>query len=184
MSNTPPIAGNDSYTTMSGAALRMSIEDILSNDNDSDGDSLSLTSYEILGEASGALVRLADDLYFHSDQGFEGVQTIQYTLSDEHGDTAVGTIDVTVQPAMHHQGNMDLQMEHANLMGLVDPSDATHIAVQDGNWSDAAIWQNVQTGEMEIPGADAQLFIPEGVSVTYEVDSGLTLSTLRADGQL
>ena len=184
MPNTPPVAGTDVFEAASGASLSMSLGDILSNDTDADGDVLSLVSYEMLGGTSGALVQIGDSLYYHSDQGFEGLQTVRYTLSDGHGGTADGTIEITVQPAMHHHGDMVKAPEHTALMSLVNPSEATHVAVQDGNWSDPAIWQNVATGEMEVPGAEARVFVPEGVSVTYDIDSTVPLFTVRVDGNL
>lgn len=182
--NTAPLAGNDSFMAMSGAALNMNLGDLLSNDSDIDGDSLSIVSYEMLGEATGALVQIGDNLYYHSDQEYEGVQTVQYTLSDGYGGTATGLIEITVESSMHHHGDIIKAPEHTALMSLVNPSEATHIAVQNGDWSNAATWQNVTTGEMEIPGAESRVFIPVGVRVSYDVDSTVPLFAVRVDGTL
>ncbi|MEZ5813113.1 MAG: tandem-95 repeat protein [Alphaproteobacteria bacterium] len=174
--NKPPTTVNDSYEVMSGEALTMSLADLLSNDFDPDGDSLTVTSYQALGEVQGALVQIGGSLYFHSDHGFEGTQSIQYVVSDGKGGSATGEIEITVNPPMMSM--------HSTLNGMLPPSGATHIAVADGDWSDAAIWINVATGEAEIPGAEAQVMIPAGVSVRYDMVSDVPLFTVRVDGEL
>lgn len=69
--------------------------------------------------------------------------------------------------------------QHEAVMELVPRDEATHIAVSDGDWFDPATWYNG-----EIPGADAKVLIPEGISVTYDDVSDARLFTVRVDGEL
>ncbi|MEM7113463.1 MAG: G8 domain-containing protein [Chloroflexota bacterium] len=62
---------------------------------------------------------------------------------------------------------------------LVDPAAATHTAVSSGNWTNPTIWQ---TGSP--PTANANVYIPAGLTIT--VDGQLTpqLKTIGIDGTL
>ncbi|MCL6285636.1 hypothetical protein M3P21_19080 [Ruegeria sp. 2012CJ41-6] len=70
--------------------------------------------------------------------------------------------------------------EHAaQVNALFAPADATHVAVKDGNWSDASTWSNGK-----VPGDGAMVHIPEGKDVTYDVYSAKELDMVRVDGTL
>ncbi len=69
--------------------------------------------------------------------------------------------------------------EHMAAMDLVDRGEATHVAIGDGDWFDPNIWSNG-----EVPGDDAKVLIPEGVSVDYAGVSDARLFTVRIDGTL
>ncbi|MCL3881740.1 LamG domain-containing protein [Marivita sp. GX14005] len=62
---------------------------------------------------------------------------------------------------------------------LLDASDATHIAISSGNWSDSSTWKGG-----EIPGKNAKVHIAEGVDVTYDVQSDARLEWVKVDGGL
>jgi len=71
-------------------------------------------------------------------------------------------------------------MQHmAQADALANPNDATHVAVNDGDWSDPGTWASGR-----VPGTDAQVLIRDGVSVTYDMDSNVALATVRVDGDL
>jgi Ca2+-binding RTX toxin-like protein len=69
--------------------------------------------------------------------------------------------------------------EHMAAMDLVPRSEATHIAITDGDWFDTATWYNG-----EIPDAGAKVLIPEGIDVTYAGVEDASLFTIRVDGRL
>ena len=69
--------------------------------------------------------------------------------------------------------------EHMAALDLVGRGDATHVAIGDGDWDDPSIWSNGQ-----VPGDDARVLIPEGVTVDYSVVSDARLFTVRVDGKL
>ncbi|MEM7507241.1 MAG: G8 domain-containing protein [Pseudomonadota bacterium] len=64
-------------------------------------------------------------------------------------------------------------------MSLLDPADATHVAVRDGAWSDPATWQGGR-----IPGPEADVNIPAGITVEYDIVSDTPLNIVRVDGTL
>ena len=62
---------------------------------------------------------------------------------------------------------------------LANPDDATHVAIKSGDWSDPSTWEGGR-----VPGAEAKVHVPDGVSVVYDVDSDVPLDTVRVDGHL
>lgn len=178
--------GGADYAVTSGSALLMSLSALLAANNISGNPEQTLVvSYEMLEQKSGALVRVGDSLYYQSDFNFSGLQSVHYSISNQDGVLLLhDTLEISVSPSMAHHGDEVKAPEHMAALTLVNPSDATHIAVKDGNWSDMGIWQNVQTGEMEVPGAEARVFIPKSVSVTYDMNSDVPLFTVRVDGKL
>ena len=69
--------------------------------------------------------------------------------------------------------------EHMTAIGLVDPDQATHIAIASGDWFDPAIWDGGV-----VPSSQAKVYIPEGVSVTYGGLSDVPVFSLGVAGEL
>ncbi|MEO1681229.1 MAG: G8 domain-containing protein [Pseudomonadota bacterium] len=63
--------------------------------------------------------------------------------------------------------------------GILKLEDASHIAIKDGAWSDPGTWD---TGR--VPGSEADVYIPAGTTVTYDMDSETPLHVVRVDGEL
>ncbi|RMH20703.1 MAG: hypothetical protein D6701_03540, partial [Gemmatimonadetes bacterium] len=103
------------------------------------------------------------------------------TTTDTTGTTGTtdtsgtGTSGTTGTP---HPTDPAKMAEHAALMNLVRPEDATHVAVASGDWFDPATWGG------SVPGAGARVLIPQGVSVDYTGVSDARLFTVRVDGEL
>ncbi|MDO6587032.1 G8 domain-containing protein [Salipiger sp. 1_MG-2023] len=73
-----------------------------------------------------------------------------------------------------------MMTEHAAQLDALAPVDeATHVAVKDGAWSDPSTWKNGQ-----VPGAEAHVYIPSGITVDYDVDDTTPLATVRVAGML
>ncbi|MEL7129641.1 MAG: G8 domain-containing protein [Pseudomonadota bacterium] len=83
-------------------------------------------------------------------------------------------------PDTHSHGD-DTAMagEHMAVMALAPRGDATHIAIGDGDWFDPSIWAGG-----EVPGDNAKVLIPDGVTVDYGDVSDARLFTVRVDGKL
>ncbi|WP_170479707.1 G8 domain-containing protein, partial [Ruegeria arenilitoris] len=87
---------------------------------------------------------------------------------------------VMAQPESHaHGDDASLANEHMAVLDLVPRSEATHVAVRDGDWFDPNTWH-----EGRIPDAGAQVVIPESISVLYSGQSDASLFTVRVDGEL
>ncbi|MDW8201479.1 MAG: G8 domain-containing protein [Cyanobacteriota bacterium SKYGB_h_bin112] len=78
-----------------------------------------------------------------------------------------------------HANDPAKQSEHEALLNLVPHAAATHVAVRDGLWSDPTTWQGGR-----IPNNSANVLIPTGIDVIYNVESNARLRTVRIDGTL
>ena len=78
-----------------------------------------------------------------------------------------------------HMDDAQKATEHGQLLDLVPRSEATHIAIGNGDWFDPDTWYNG-----EIPDEGAQVLIPRGVTVTYDGESDESIFTIRVDGEL
>ena len=93
--NTAPTAGNDSKTLNQNAAATPI--DVLANDGDVDGDSLIITS---VGQAShGTASTDGNRVFYRPAQGYAGLDSFTYTISDGRGGSATATVSVTVDQA-------------------------------------------------------------------------------------
>lgn len=86
---------------------------------------------------------------------------------------------VKAQTDSHSHDDAAMGREHTAVMNLVPRAQATHIAIAHGDWSDPATWY-----QGRVPGADAKVLIPHGVSVTYDGVRSAELFTVRVDGEL
>ena len=92
--NDAPDAVNDTDTTDYMTPVTV---DVLGNDTDVDGDTLTVTS---ASSPDGTVVVNPDGtITFTPEEGFEGDATITYTISDGHGGTDTATVTVTVAEA-------------------------------------------------------------------------------------
>lgn len=92
--NDDPVAADDTDTTPAGTPITV---DLLSNDSDVDGDTLTVSTATVPAE-QGALVNNDDgSATFSPADGFTGPATISYAISDGNGgaDSATHVIDVT-----------------------------------------------------------------------------------------
>ena len=92
--NDAPTAVNDSITVQQDSG--QILVSVLQNDQDVDiGDTLSLTAVDYQGNSQVALS--GNQVAYTPASGFNGVETIGYTLVDASGATASGSLSVTVQ---------------------------------------------------------------------------------------
>lgn len=86
-----PLARDDSATTSSGTLVSI---DVLANDNDPEGGSLSLVS--VSAPTSGSAVIAGTQINYTPAAGFAGVATFRYSVSDGQGGMASALVTVTV----------------------------------------------------------------------------------------
>ncbi|MFW1678150.1 Ig-like domain-containing protein [Pontibacter sp. JAM-7] len=89
-SNTAPVAQNDSATTSESAAVSIAV---LANDNDADGDNLSITG---TSGVNGSVSISGGNLIFTPNTGFSGVETFSYSISDGNGGSDSANVSVNV----------------------------------------------------------------------------------------
>jgi RNA polymerase sigma factor (sigma-70 family) len=93
--NAAPVAAADTVTAASawgaGTATRI---DVLANDTDPNGDTLTVTA---VTQPSHGTAALADGVVSYTPvAGYAGPDSFGYTISDGHGGTATGTVTITV----------------------------------------------------------------------------------------
>jgi hypothetical protein len=89
--------------------------------------------------------------------------------------------DMTGSDTMDHNQSADMHMGtlHSMTQNLFDVSEATHVAISSGNWTDPNTWK-----DGKVPGDDAKVHIPLGVEVEYDSTSDARLEIVRVDGAL
>ena len=96
--NDAPVAVDDAISATEGVATR---GNLLDNDLDPDGDTLTVTTTGILTTTAGGRVQIADDGTFNyaATSGFLGTDSFSYTVTDGAGGSATATATVTVAAA-------------------------------------------------------------------------------------
>jgi DNA/RNA endonuclease G, NUC1 len=89
--NDNPVAVDDSATTDEDTPVTV---DVVANDTDVDGDTRTLQS---VGTAShGSVTIVAGQAHYSPAANFNGSDSFTYVVSDGHGGTATGTVNITV----------------------------------------------------------------------------------------
>jgi hypothetical protein len=89
--NHNPVANADSATTLEGVPVTINV---LSNDTDADGDTLSVASF---GQpAHGTVTQSNGSLIYTPAAGYTGADAFSYVVSDGNGGTATGNVGVTM----------------------------------------------------------------------------------------
>jgi VCBS repeat-containing protein len=89
--NDPPVAVDDTATTPKDTPVTI---DVLNNDSDIDGDTLTVDS--VTQGASGSVTNNGNDVTYTPAPGFSGTDSFTYTISDGNGGTDMATVTVTV----------------------------------------------------------------------------------------
>jgi len=89
--NTPPSANNDSTQTEYNKSVLI---DVLANDSDIDGDSLTIKS--VNNPSNGKAEIVNNKIKYTPNSGFSGKDYFNYTISDTNNATANATVEVTV----------------------------------------------------------------------------------------
>lgn len=91
-----------------------------------------------------------------------------------------GHMTTTADSGAHfHPDDPSKQSEHSAAHSLITSNNATHTAVKSGSWFNPSTWKGGR-----VPGADAKVIIPKGLTVKYDDVSDTRLFGLRVDGQL
>jgi|GEM_PF-3479421 len=93
--NNIPIASDESFSVRSGQTLTLSTYDLVKNDDDFDGDLLSILS---VGRVTNGSISLGVDggILFTPDASYAGPVSFEYTVADGQGGTATATATINV----------------------------------------------------------------------------------------
>ena len=120
--NTAPTAVADTAATAENTAVDINV---VANDTDADGDTLSVTS--VTTPANGTAVvtsRSTNTVTYTPDTDFNGTDSFNYTLSDAT-DTDIGTVVVTVGPPAQPTGFTATGADGQATLTWDDPSDSS-----------------------------------------------------------
>lgn len=96
--NDSPVAVNDTATITAGTANNFI--NVLANDTDVDGDQLKVQSVgQLSGNGTITVASSGSGLNYTPGTGFTGVDTVTYTITDNHGGTSQATLTLTVSGA-------------------------------------------------------------------------------------
>ena len=94
--NSPPLAGSDVARTSIDTAVLIPIASLLINDSDPDGDPLTISDVRSNSARGGRVTLTGINVVYTPPVHFSGVDSLIYTLSDDGGETASGTVTVIV----------------------------------------------------------------------------------------
>lgn len=95
VTNVAPVAGDDSYTAVTGVTLNVPAPGVLGDDDDADGDSLSAILVD--GGGNGSLDLNSNGSFsFKSSGSFTGTRTFTYQASDGITSSNTATVTITV----------------------------------------------------------------------------------------
>lgn len=150
--NSPPVAANDSYATPAGSTLTIPSPGVLSNDTDSDGNSIS--AMFVSAPANGSLTLNPNGAFSYvPNSGFTGSDSFTYQASDGvlQSNTATVTLTVssstgpfTVTPTtMLYSGTFNGPNVDAGIS--IQNNRTTNLTV---TWSDNIAWLVATSGDV------------------------------------
>jgi VCBS repeat-containing protein len=95
VSDTPPVATNDSYGAVKNTALNIAAPGVLGNNTDADGDAL--TAIEVGGPSHGTLALNSNGSFIYTPiHGYSGPDSFTYKANDGTADSNVATVAIAV----------------------------------------------------------------------------------------
>jgi hypothetical protein len=128
--NLPPVAVDDFATTDEDTPVTI---DVLANDSDPDGDSLTLSDYQVTSSRGGTVSCDEEGQCTYGPAvGFSGSDSFTYTVSDGKGGSDSATVSVNVSPL---PGTVDVRLnEILAVPGTVEDWDGDGKAGDQDEW--------------------------------------------------
>ena len=99
--NEAPVANDDVGITDENTtySATLGVNDLLLNDSDVDGDTLTVSTVPLSGPANGLLVLNGDGTFIYTpNANYAGTDSFVYEVSDGNGGTASATVTITINP--------------------------------------------------------------------------------------
>ena len=110
--NVDPVAEDDAFTGVEDTPIT---GNVLGNDSDSDGGTLSVTAQTITTAAGGTVELLANgDFTYTPAADYNGTDSFEYTLNDGQGGTDTASVDLDIA-AVAETTNLDIRVSHGNI---------------------------------------------------------------------
>jgi hypothetical protein len=95
--NDPPVANDDAYFMTKDATLTVGIPGVLNNDNDPDGDEITVLSATSPSHESSFSIWGDGHFTYHPETDYVGIDTFTYTISDGYGGTDTAVVTITIE---------------------------------------------------------------------------------------
>ena len=168
--NDVPVANTDADSLDEDTFV---VVDVLANDTDADGDSLTIVSNTQGG--NGSVVCSAIDCTYTPSADFNGADSFTYTVDDGNSGQSIGTVNITVNPINDAPvANDDAHtLDEDTVANIVVTANDTDV---DGDTLSATLLTNATRGDVVCSG-DTCTYTPDphfnGTdSFTYTVDDG------------
>jgi len=130
--------------------LAIAATDILANDTDIDGDTITLTGVDASADTHGTVSLDADgNVIFVPEDGFSGDASFTYTISDGNGGTDTATVNVNVP---YTNENPDAVDDHLNIAGVDVVEEPTEVVLLQESFENIKI--NDHNGRWEVQNGD------------------------------
>lgn len=154
----PPTANPDFFTVNRDTQLTITFPSLLGNDSDPDGDSLTVSGYDLTTLQNGSNNCCSPGGFIYTPPaGFVGTDQFTYRISDRStpgGLKATGTVTITVKPTQfegtHDQADCNLIAGWA--WDRLNPSARLNVNVFDGTVLLATVSANQYRGDLQAAG--------------------------------
>jgi alpha-tubulin suppressor-like RCC1 family protein len=92
----PPVAVNDTLGSVENQAVWLPAAKLAANDTDPDGDTLTVTAVSATSTNGGTVTLDYGYITYYPPTDVTGADSFTYTVSDGHGNTDTGTVNVTI----------------------------------------------------------------------------------------
>ncbi|MEM8970539.1 MAG: cadherin-like domain-containing protein [Pseudomonadota bacterium] len=179
--NASPVAIDDALTTDQGVALLIDAAvDLLANDTDANGDTLSVTAFT--QPANGTLVDNGNGTYTYTpNSSFIGTDTFSYTVNDGNGGTDTSTVAITISDPANTPPTASADTYNTDEDTVLNIAAATGVLANDTDLDGDALTLSVisgpSNGALTLNGDGEFNYTPNtnfnGTdSFTYEVNDG------------
>ena len=151
-SGTPPLARPDAVTTQQGWSVEI---DVLANDDDPDGDALSIVSAG--PTATGTVTIVGDRIRYEPAPDYRGTARFDYQISDGTGGESTAQVSVTVNGApAANEDRVITQIDQPLVVDVMDNDDDP-----DGDRLTVTNVQQPARGSATLQGDGTVRFVPE-----------------------
>ncbi|MGH2751446.1 MAG: Ig-like domain-containing protein [Actinomycetota bacterium] len=157
--NSPPLALDDTLTTPEDTPGTVNV---LANDSDPDGDTLTITSFTQGGD--GTVGCAGNSCTYTPDADYHGPDSFTYTIGDGNGGSDTATVEVTVTPV-----NDDPVAQDDSLTTPEDTPGTVDVLANDSDVDGDPLTVTAST-----QGADGTVDCTAGGECTYTPDPGFT----------
>ncbi|MES0810082.1 ExeM/NucH family extracellular endonuclease [Roseibium sp. SCPC15] len=182
--NNQVLALDDAAATDEDTSLILTADDLLANDTDFDGDTLTITGVDVLSEL-GAVISFADGKITYNPAGkFDSLQegetltdTFSYTVDDGNGGATTATVSVTITgrndaPDLQVASNVDYAENDTQVVAVASASDVDSDSVTFSlQGDDAALFTiDETTGEIRFKASpDFEAPADAGLDNAYQL---------------